>query len=152
MFVRFDHWLGKHMFVPIIIRICQRAKITQHRFAAYGWMVALFCLLAETPHGWFDWIMYGITVLIGMLAIAVTALMPDYPFQSNGVGFRMFVLAQFLLLDLLPLLVFGWHTVHPNTLFAPIVLFAEYAKTITTIPPLEAKEKKRAAKLARQHG
>lgn len=138
MFSKMDIWAGKTLFIPLIIKVCQKAKITQYKFAAYGWAIAVMLLLTRRPEGVTDWIMYAIMVVIGVSFIAVAAVRPDLPRSPSSF---MRVMAWFTVLVLVLPRVVMTLTFDYRELYWLLVLFAEYARTIDTIPPEEIKEK-----------
>lgn len=137
-----DAWMGKTLFHPIIIRVCQKTGITQYRFALYGWIITLLTILSIRPHGWLGWFFYPIFVLIAVAQMYAVTQWPDHKLESSSdsIGWRILWWAC-LLLDLKSVFLEG----DPH-FYVPLgdvsALFALYAKTIKTIPPLE--EKKRA--------
>ena len=138
MWTKIDTWMGKTLFVPIIIRICQRVKITQNTFASYCWMIAILCLLTDPPKGISGWIIYGILVVMAAMSIARAALFPEIVSGSSS-GFRFLIVSLGVGLVYIPDIIEKHFAIsHVYTIF---VLFAEYAKTIKTIPPLEDKKK-----------
>lgn len=135
MIRRIDLFLGKRVFVPVVIWICQRAGVSQWRFANYARMAAYWLLIwvvRESAWGW--------TLVVGALAVGETmiaALWPDYERETNGAWWRVLVVA-IMVFDAIAA-AFGWLA------FWLIILAAEYALTIKTIPPRETKEPKRQA-------
>jgi hypothetical protein len=143
MLSRIDLWIGKTLFIPIIIRACQRFGVTQYAMHRMLWFVA--CL-----HGLYyaeDWIGYIVFGLGSLIMCLSAALIPNWP-VSSFLWFRMLVLVSVPVIA--PLVITGrnYHTIF-YTLF---VLFAEYAATIRTIPPLEVKEREPAGRKAVQRG
>jgi hypothetical protein len=153
---KFDLWLGKTMFIPIAIRLCQQFKISQYTLHTYLWLCVWFYWLSQGPHAAGGWLMFGVLSVMATIWVVISALAPDYTRRSLEFVRLMFVL--FLLMDL-PVFILGVtvskHFNMPHVLVNDfkdwVIVLAEYALTISTIPPLEAKEKKRAAKLARQN-
>lgn len=147
MLRRLDVWLGKTLFHPIIIRICQAAKITQYRFCSYCWLIAFFLILARAPHTWQGWVVYTFIALLCVVQIWLIASAPQTVQEraerrGEGIGWRIF----FWICLLFDLLHYVWP---PKPLLSSIIgdviiLFGMYALTITTIPPLE--DRKRADK------
>ena len=130
MITSLDTWLGKHLFQPPIILICQLTGISQFAFYRYGWwVVSMWSVVHDARHGW-SWAL----LISGPLALAFTitaAVTPDKPVDGNQ-WFRCFVLA------LIPLDVAMALSGHPSPV-ALAILFAEYALTIRTIPPRETR-------------
>ena len=136
----FDVWVGRTLFVPPIVKFCQITKQSQYAVSRLFWFItALDQLRIATSLT--SQIIAGLFSLFMMVTASLRADMPAFSMR----WFRMMALA-FLALDVASSLVGGtWRGVEIWVL----VLFAEYAATITNIPPAE--DKKRAAELkARQ--
>jgi hypothetical protein len=127
---RIDHWIGKTLFVPPIIKFCQWTRQSQFAVSRLFWFVAALdgFYRAETVLG---------SVLFGGLSLymMVTAsLRADSPTLSFA--FFRIVTLIFLVFDIIEGLTGeGWMGVE----FWILVLFAEYAATIRTIPPRTTK-------------
>jgi hypothetical protein len=125
-----DAWLGKTLFLPPIIKLCQLTRQTQFAVSRLFWfLTALDQLrLADTMA---SKIIAGLFSLAMMVSASFRADLPAF----SMLWFRMMALA-FLALDLL-------HGVGANDWRGVeiwvLVLFAEYAATIRTIPPAETK-------------
>lgn len=132
----FDVWVGKTLFVPPIIKFCQATRQSQFAVSRLFWFItALDQLRIATSLT--SQIIAGLFSLFMMFTASFRADMPAFSMR----WFRMMALA-FLTLDVASSLGTGsWKGVEIWVL----VLFAEYAATITTIPPTE--EKKRAKQL-----
>ncbi|ATE65571.1 hypothetical protein [Rhizorhabdus dicambivorans] len=133
--VDFDVWVGKTLFVPPIIKLCQITRQSQYAVSRLLWFVtALDQLRIATSLT--SQIIAGLFSLFMMFTASFRADMPAFSMR----WFRMFALA-FLVLDVAAGLIGNdWKGVE-IWLF---VLFAEYAATITNIPPAENREKSRA--------
>jgi hypothetical protein len=131
-----DVWIGKTLFVPPIIKFCQATKQSQYAVSRLFWFItALDQLRIATSLT--SQIIAGLFSLFMMFTASFRADMPAFSMR----WFRMMALA-FLLLDIVSSFGSGiWKGVEIWVL----VLFAEYAATITTIPPAE--DKKRAKQL-----
>lgn len=132
-----DHWIGRTLFVPPIVKLCQLTHQSQFAVSRLFWFIAALdgFYRADTL---ISSIIFGVMSIIMMVTASVRA---DMPTSSNR-WFRMFALV-FLLIDLATGAATGkW----AGTEFWLFVLIAEYAATIRTIPPHEAK--KAAAKRA----
>ena len=136
-FTKVDHWIGKTLFVPPIIKLCQLTRQSQFAVSRLFWFVAALdgFYRAETLFGSIIW--GGLSVVM-MVTAARRADSPTVSFMF----FRL--LAVFLLaLDLLKGAATGdWAGIE----FWIFVLVAEYAAIIRTIPPKEAA--KPAAKMS----
>jgi hypothetical protein len=128
----FDAWIGKTLFLPPIVKFCQVTRQGQYAVSRLFWfLVALDQLrLAETLAGQ---IFAGLFSLFMMFTASLRADMPAY----SMIGFRLLAMAL-LVLDVSHAIAGGeWKGVEIWVL----VLFAEYAATIRTIPPSETKGK-----------
>jgi hypothetical protein len=126
-----DLWIGKTLFVPPIVRFCQLTRQSQFAVSRLFWFVAALdgFYRAESL---FSSILFGVLSIFMMVTASLRADMPT----RSSMWFRMFALA-FLVLDLMAGAVTGkW----AGTEFWLFVLIAEYAATIRTIPPREAKK------------
>jgi hypothetical protein len=135
---KLDHWIGKNLFVPPIVKLCQLTRQSQYAVSRLFWFIAAMdgFYRAETL---FASVLFGVLSLVMMVTASLRA---DLPTRSS-MWFRMFALA-FLVLDLITGAVTGkW----AGTEFWLFVLIAEYAATIRTLPPRES-EKAAAAKAA----
>lgn len=141
MFAAIDAWIGKTLFVPPIIKICQLTRQTQFAVARMFWFIAALdgFYRAET----LLWsVIWGVFSLFMMISAVRRADAPAY----SAIWFRLIALL-FLVLDLLRGATLGeW----AGSEFWIFVLFAEYAATIRTIPPAESNSRKAAA--AKQGG
>lgn len=131
-----DVWIGKTLFVPPIIKFCQITKQSQYAVSRLFWFItALDQLRIATSLT--SQIIAGLFSLFMMFTASLRADMPAFSMR----WFRMMALAL-LILDVLSSLRTGqWKGVEIWVL----VLIAEYAATITNVPPAESK--KRAADL-----
>lgn len=125
-----DHWIGRRLFVPPIIKLCQLTRQSQYAVSRLFWLIAALdgFYRAET--------LVGSVIFAGLsfLMMFTASLRADLPARSFLL-FRMLALV-FLVLDLLAAAVTGeWAGVE----FWLFVLIAEYAATIETIPPRETK-------------
>lgn len=129
LFSNFDQWLGKTLFVPLIIKLCQLTRQTQFAVSRLFWFIAALdgFYRAET---WFSSVLWGGMSLVMMITASQRADQPTATFLF----FRMLAVV-FFALDLVKGTVTGeWAGLE----FWVLVLVAEYAATIRTIPPLES--------------
>ena len=128
-FKKVDHWIGKTLFVPPIIKLCQLTRQSQFAVSRLFWFIAALdgFYRAETLFGSILW---GAISIVMMVSAAWRA---DSPTVSSML-FRL--LAVLLLaLDLVKGAATGeWAGIE----FWIFVLVAEYAAIIRTIPPMEA--------------
>lgn len=134
-----DLWIGKTLFLPPIVRLCQAARQSQYAVSRLFWFVAALdqLRLATTLAGQ---IVAGLFSLFMMVTASLRADMP----AVSMMWFRMLAMALLLLDVMHGLAAEQWRGVEVWIL----ILFAEYAATIRTIPP--AGTKRAAAK--RAHG
>lgn len=133
-----DLWIGKTLFVPPIIRICQLTGQSQFAISRLFWFIAALdgFYRAETL---VSSVIFGGMSVVMMLTASLRADMPT----RSSVWFRMLALG-FFVIDLLQGARTGkWL----GTEFWVFVLIAEYAATIRTIPPHQTKK---VSKQARQ--
>lgn len=130
-----DVWIGKTLFAPPIIKFCQATGQTQFAVSRLFWFIAALDQLrvAQTLG---TQILAGIFCVIMMLTASLRA---DMPTQSS-LWFRMLAIAL-LVQDVVRGIATGsWIGVE----FWILVLIAEYAGTIRTIPPAETKRRRAA--------
>ena len=147
---RLDYWIGTRLFHPPIIWLCQRTGLTQHAVARYAWMAATLTFVARIGSGpnytsmWFA----IFATAMALLSTIGTALFPGLPTHPSF-GFRVALWA----IGLVQLFAvvrgdhlgrdFAWEVT-----WTVLALTAEYAKTITTIPPRKRRERRITAKEA----
>ncbi|WP_197277143.1 hypothetical protein [Sphingomonas profundi] len=123
---RIDCWIGATLFVPPIVKLCQRIGQTQYAVSRLFWFVAALDGLwrADTLG---SAIMFGVMSVVMMVTASLRA---DWPTRSSMV-FRLLAVA-FLAMDVAQGAAKGeWAGVE----FWVIVLAAEYAAAIRRIPP-----------------
>ena len=123
-----DHWIGKTLFVPPIIKLCQLTRQSQFAVAKLFWFIAALdgFYRAETLLMSIVW--GGLSIFM-MLSATRRADSPTVSFMF----FRLLAITL-LMFDLLK----GFTTAEwAGSEFWVFVLFAEYAATIRTIPPKE---------------
>ncbi|MES2496972.1 MAG: hypothetical protein V4618_12730 [Pseudomonadota bacterium] len=135
--VDLDVWIGKTLFVPPIVKFCQVTRQSQYAVSRLFWfLTALDQLRIATSLT--SQIIAGLFSLFMMVTASLRADMPALSMR----WFRMVALAL-LLLDVFSGVVSGeWRGVEIWIL----VLFAEYAATITNVPPAEQKRKQGAGR------
>lgn len=139
-----DGWIGRTLFIPIIIRICQKTGVSQHFFANQCSMVVAFILLwLFGPDHWGFLVWFGFLVFTEVL---IAGLMPDIEIKPQGPRIRMFLV--FLWLSVCAITVFGVPLLGHVLYF--LLLLGDYAREIDTIPPLEVEEKEPEGRLAEQ--
>jgi hypothetical protein len=145
MIRRIDQWIGTRLFHPPIIWLCQWTGITQYAVARYGWMLAAWTLVMRISfEGFGNRVFSLLIIVVTFLETWRAAMMPDAPTHRTD-AFRLIILI-FAVFDIMRLAVvtsqagfpgFNWN--HAWDLFA---LIAEYAKTIQTIPPRKASDRR----------
>lgn len=128
-FAKVDYWIGRTLFVPPIIKLCQLTRQSQFAISRMFWFIAALdgFYRAETLFGSIVWGGISAIMMIGATRRA------DVPTNSFLV-FRLLALVL-LVLDLLKGAATGeWAGIE----FWLFVLIAEYAAIIRTIPPREA--------------
>ncbi len=128
LFEKVDAWVGKTLFIPPIIKLCQWTRQTQFAVSRLFWFIAALdgFYRADTL---FSSILWGGMSVVMMITATMRADNPAASFML----FRLLFLL-FLILDLLNGATTGrWAGVE----FWVLVLTAEYAATIRTIPPTE---------------
>ena len=137
---RIDHWIGATLFVPPIVKLCQRTGQSQYAVSRLFWFVAALDGLyrADTL---VSALMFGAMSVFMMVTASLRA---DWPTRSSML-FRLLAVA-FLAMDVVQGAAKGeWAGVE----FWVIVLAAEYAASIRTIPPADTKARKAVSPQAR---
>lgn len=132
-FTKIDHWIGKTLFVPPIIKLCQITRQSQFAISRLFWFIAALdgFYRAETLFGSLLW---GGLSIIMMVSAGWRADTPTISFMF----FRLLAVSM-LILDFLRGLLDGeWAGIE----FWIFVLVAEYAAIIRNIPPKESAEAK----------
>jgi hypothetical protein len=127
-----DAWLGKTLFIPIIIRICQLTGQSQFAISRLLWFLAGLYLLYYTT-GFWGRILMGALCFVLMLSASLRADMP----KEGTLWLRLF---WWFCLVSDGLRIFSGD---PTARIASdiLILFAEYAITIKTIPPQEKRSR-----------
>ena len=121
-----DHWIGKTLFLPPIIKLCQLTHQSQFAVSRLFWFIAML-------DGFYHADTLFTSVLFGGLSVLmmVTASMwADMPTTSSL--FSRVLALLFLLVDLLK---GATETEWTGTEFWILVLIAEYAASIRSVPP-----------------
>jgi succinate-acetate transporter protein len=127
MFLRkLDHWIGKTLFVPPVVKLCQLTRQSQFAVARLFWfMAALDAFYRAETIAWA--MLWGVFSLVMMFS---AARLPDTPTHSFLL-FRMLAVT-FLIGGFAKGAATGeWAGLE----FWLFVLIAEYAAIIRTIPP-----------------
>ena len=127
-FDKIDAWIGKTLFIPPIIKLCQLTRQTQFAVSRLFWFIAALdgFYRANTL---FSSILWGGMSVVMMITATKRADRPTASFML----LRLLSLL-FLVIDVTEAATTGkWAGVE----FWVFVLIAEYAATIRTIPPTE---------------
>ncbi|MFX4083693.1 hypothetical protein ACKU27_01170 [Sphingobium yanoikuyae] len=139
---RLDAWLGKTLFHPPIILACQLTRQTQYAMNRALWFfVACHATYYAQGESWGFVAFLWSWVLVTFIDATVR---PDAPTRSFGVWrfiwWLLFASGIFT--------VYATGKLTDGTVRALIILFAEYASTIKTIPPRRKREHRASAKEA----
>jgi hypothetical protein len=139
LFTEIDLWIGKTLFVPPIIKLCQLTRQSQFAVSRLFWFIAALdgFYRADTL---FSSVLWGAMSIVMMITAARRADMPTASFMF----FRLLGIA-FLATALFRSVATG---VWAGTEFWFFVLIAEYAATIRTIPPRESSKRSATAPVA----
>ena len=139
-FAKIDHWIGRTLFVPPIIKLCQLTRQSQFAVSRLFWFVAALDGFYHADN-LFSSILWGGMSVVMMITATQRADHPTVSFM-----FLRLLGVVFLALDLLKGAVTGaWAGVE----FWILVLIAEYAATILTIPPKETSRRTVKASVTR---
>ncbi len=129
-FASIDHWIGRTLFVPLIVKLCQTTRQSQFAISRTFWFLAAVdgFYYAETM---FSSVLWGAVSLL-MMVTAVTRA--DSPTRSM-MWFRLIAIAALMIDVVIGIGTSAWFGIE----FWVLVLIAEYASTIATIPPIKTK-------------
>ncbi len=148
MFARLDAWLAKYAFHPPIIWFCQITRQTQYAASRLFWFTAMLMMFYRASSLWAQ-VFMGLMCLSGMLSASLRA---NEHTESWSVMRRIWLCLAVLDTSLFVLCVIYDEKVGGASLNVAIdivVLFAEYAATIKTIPPRKTRERKVSGKAVR---
>ncbi len=136
-FTEIDHWIGRTLFVPPIVKLCQLTQQSQYAVSRLFWFIAALdgFYRAETLVASVIW---GGMSLYMMITAASRADAPTASF----VFFRLLAVVM-LIFDLLRGITVG---IWAGSEFWVFVLVAEYATTIRTIPPRHSSKRPAAVR------
>lgn len=126
MLSRIDLWIGKTLFLPLIIKLCHLLRQSQYAIARLFWFAAMLSGLYRADN-FVDYLIFGLGSLIMMLTASLRA---DRPRRSQ-LWFRIFAIAA-LTMRIMTVIAGGSLV---GIEFWIFVLIAEYATTIRTLPP-----------------
>lgn len=139
---RLDAWLGKTLFHPPIILACQLTRQTQYAMHRALWFFAACHATVYIEHD--EWLWVAFMWFFVAVTLLSATLLADWPAISLR-AFRLFWF--FLLIGQVSLTLFGGDLL-ASAIRSVIILFAEYAATIKTIPPRRKREQRASAKEA----
>jgi hypothetical protein len=128
LFSKIDSWIGRTLFVPPIIKLCQLTRQSQFAVSRLFWFVAALdgFYHAETL---FSSILWG-----GMSALMMFTATQRADHPTTSFMFLRLLAVVFFAVDVLKGSLTGeWAGIE----FWPLVLVAEYASTIRVVPPRE---------------
>ena len=138
----FDHFVGKTLFIPPIIKMCQTFGWSQYRLGNYAvaiaWLTLLYSLKLD---GWFNITLFVLGAIITILSIIRAALSPESKSSADSSGWRM---VYFLLFGMDLFTAALAKEVDASLAFWFLLLTASYAFSIKQIPPREKKSKAKA--------
>lgn len=141
-------WLGKNLFVPIIIKVCQQTGWSQYKFYNYStWLALVF--MFWTYHDATAWIVWVFACMTGVLLAYQTFIAGSTPERKPRVGIfwkEMILIIMLVDTAILLLTLSAGTTSHVREFFTEnmpwevFALFGEYARSIDSIPPRKKKE------------
>lgn len=142
-FASIDHWIGKTLFVPPIIKLCQITRQSQFAVSRMFWF---FAALSGFYHAssWFGSVLWGCVSVFMMFTATQRA---DDPTHSM-MWFRLLALAALLVDGIISIGIGDWSGLE----FWCFVLIAEYASTIRTIPPIGKAQRKSELGVVKDRG
>lgn len=129
---RLDLWLGKNLFQPPVIILCQMTGLTQFAVYRYLWLAVVYYwiwMLDADDH----WLIKTVLLIIGAFWTISAGMAPDEPLKPSHWVRRLLVIMALLDSVLGALL-----DEFPNITWLGVLL-AEYALTIKIVPPGETK-------------
>ena len=144
-FRRFDVWVGKNLFHPVIIRMCHLLNMGNHllgRLIELVWFLVLLWYMNTTSI-----VMWVFMLSLGVTIVACLELLRDRPYQQDLLWLRA-LWWWFLWSDIIFTAVFEYK---PPSIISPILmLFVLYCHTIDRLPPKPTQEKRTHKKIAIQ--
>jgi hypothetical protein len=142
LFERLDAWLGINLFHPPIILICQLTRQTQYAVYRALWFFAACHATVYLERD--DWLWVAFMWFFVVITLISATFYADWPAISVR-AFRLFWF--FLLIGQSTLTLLGGDLL-ASAIRSVIILFAEYATTIKTIPPRRKRDRRSSAKEA----
>lgn len=133
---RIVKFLGKHLFFPVIIRICQWSRCNQYLFYRIMWTLAYLFIAAQNVERGSAW---GMAFFIPAFLMCAYVAWVKWDVPSRGsVGMTFFFLCLSVITIVIDVLTGGDPR---NGMFNHFLVFGEFARLIQTIPPTETKKK-----------
>jgi hypothetical protein len=126
---KLDHWIGRTLFVPPIIKFCQVTQQSQFAVSRLFWFIAALDGLYRAKTA-FGMVLWGGLSLVMMFSAARRADSPTNSFMF----FRLLAVLLLAVDFVRGIATSEWAGIE----FWLFVLVAEYAAIIRTIPPREA--------------
>lgn len=123
---RVDFWVGKTLFLPIIILLCRLTHQSQFAVSRLFWFIAALDGFYQS-RTWVSLILFGALSIFMMLTAALRADMPTF----SVISIRLLAMAALLIYVGIGVVTGEWTGIE----FWLLVLIAEYAATIRTLPP-----------------
>lgn len=139
MIAAIDRWIGKTLFVPPIVRLCQCTGWSQFLVHNYLYLIGSYMLLMAALNKGES---AGVTFFLALVLTVKIGRNPEYPgYESRFLRYFLIVMnCVHAYAHATGKHVFGagpdWDMSCPVGM---MWLTAEYARTIKTIPPLESK-------------
>ena len=143
MIARIDVWLGLRVFQPPAILLCWLLRCTQHRLNRDMWFVIMAWMTWRgaylNHYGW------AVTVIMGICCLASGAVASFVHQHVPTVTFRWYrmLIMVFLITETAAVPVSGQWWMPLEDIW---ILIAEYAATITNLPPPPTFKVRRTAK------
>jgi hypothetical protein len=131
-----DFWIGRTLFLPPIIMICRLTRQTPFAVSRLFWFIAALDGLYRSET-WVSVVLFGLLSLFMMLSASLRADMPTYSVRS----LRMLAVGALIIFVAVGIVTGEWDGIE----FWVLVLFAEYAATIGTLPPRGTSKARRKA-------
>jgi hypothetical protein len=141
MIARADAWVGRTLFVPLIVRFCQRTGWSQFLVHNYLYLIGSYMLLmaAMTKHE-----SQGVTFFLALVLTWKIGRNPEYKGYESRLLRYVFIVLNVIHATAH---ITGRHLLGAGPdwdLSCPVGMMwltAEYARTIKTIPPHESEER-----------
>lgn len=133
---RIVKFLGKHLFFPVIIRICQWSRCNQYLFYRIMWSLGYLFIAAESIEYRQPW---GMALFIPAFLMCAYVAWVKWDVPSKGSVGLTFLFLVMAVANTVALLLSGRNP--SEDMFSWFICFGEFARLIQTIPPTETKKK-----------